>query len=126
MKNLIVINVLAKEVYDDCRIKDSINVPRDELAAYAKDLDRETPIVVYCASYMCSASRLAWHTLDDMGFKNIWAYEGGMAEWRQRGLPSEGACAKEHLTKDNSRPEKQEDEAVREITVEKLRAKMTT
>ena len=118
---LLVINVLASEVYNDCRIKGSINVPNAELKAYVQDLDRETSIVVYCASYMCSASRMAWQTLNAMGFKNLWAYEGGTNEWFHNALPTEGACSFDYLMQPIKRTEKTE---VRAISVSDLREMM--
>jgi rhodanese-related sulfurtransferase len=89
---LLVINALAQELYHDCRIKGSINIPLEELASYAESLNKEQPIVVYCGSYFSSVSAKAWRILNEMGFKNLWAYEGGVNEWKFAGLPTEGSC----------------------------------
>ncbi len=114
-----VLNVLPKHAYDDCRIKGSINVPLDHIEGFAEDIDREQTIVVYCASYMCVASRLAWQKLDAMEFKNIWAYEGGMAEWHQAGLPVEGACREDYLSKTFQKPEQEGN--IRQISLDELK-----
>lgn len=100
MKNFLLINVLSKESYQDCHIKNSINIPLEnieDINKYIKNLNLDTPIIVYCASYACSASSIAWHKLKDMGFKNVKAYEGGIKEWYQNNLPVEGPCKLDYL-----------------------------
>ncbi len=125
MKKLVVINVLSEEYYQDCHIKGSINVPLDTLPAYAKTLDKNLTVVVYCASYMCSASRKAWHILHDLGFEKVLAYEGGMAKWYGQGLPGEGACSKEYLKQRHEKPEKiGKDVNIKEVGANELYAMM--
>ncbi|MGB8366907.1 MAG: rhodanese-like domain-containing protein [Candidatus Babeliales bacterium] len=119
-KKLLVINVLSSKYYHDCRIKGSINVPMEELADYAKDLDRDTPIVVYCASYKCPVSAKAWKLLHDMKFKNVWAYEGGMNEWYHAGFALEGACMQDYIGTPIQRSEKQKAD-IREMEIHELR-----
>ncbi len=96
-QKLLMINVLKKDYFNDCRIKGSVNVSVEDLKLYVDALDRTQPIVVYCSNYQCNASREAWYTLDEMGFSNLWAYEGGLAEWKQAGLPTDGPCVLGYL-----------------------------
>lgn len=117
-----VINVLEKDFYDDAHIKGSINVPLMKVKEYAKDLDRTTEIVVYCANYPCSASAAAWRELTNMGFTNVWVYEGGTAEWFQLGLPIEGVAQQEYVRGPNEKVEA--DPRVRVIETPALKAKM--
>ncbi len=125
MKKLMVINVLPEEYFQDCHIKGSINVPLAVLGPYAENLDKTITIVVYCASYMCSASRNAWHLLHDMEFENVMAYEGGMAEWYGQGLPGEGTCGKDYLKQRHEKPEKTgKDADIKEIGANELYAMM--
>lgn len=119
-KKLLVINALKKQYYTDCHILGSINVPLDVLEDYAKKLDKETPMVVYCASYHCSVSHKSWHILTNLGFKNVWAYEGGMAEWIQKGYQVQGSCQEEYL----NRQEQPEERDVAIISAEELKKKM--
>ena len=119
-KKLLVINALRKQYYKDCHILGSINVPLDELSIYAKKLDTTMPIVVYCASYSCPVSSKAWHILNGLGFTNVRAYEGGMAEWVQKGYLAKGACQEEYL----SRQEKSEASDVKTISAEELKTIM--
>lgn len=104
-KKLLVINVLPKDAYNDCHIEGSISVPFDYLAQFVSDFDKDQPIVVYCASYICSASRKAWKLLNQMGFTDVSAYEGGTAEWFQKGLPAQGACQADYISKVHVKPE---------------------
>jgi len=116
MAQSLVINVLDKQYYDDCHIKGSINIPLDQLESRAKELDKNQTIIVYCTSYSCSASRKAWHILNNMGFKDIYAYEGGMAEWYQMGFPIEGPAKKKYLMEPSLKPSEPEDPEVKDIT----------
>jgi rhodanese-related sulfurtransferase len=130
-QDLYVINVLDKGSFDDCRIAGSTNVPFEEVETFAKDLDRKAEVVVYCANYMCSASGQAAKKLKDMGFENVWAYEGGSAEWYQMGLknegkfPIEGTCKASYLAAANEKPAEPTASAVPVIGTEELYQKMT-
>jgi rhodanese-related sulfurtransferase len=95
--DLLVINVLPKNMYDDCHIPNSISVPLDQLATFVKDFDKAREIVVYCAHYECPKSRQAWELLTKLGFVRVFAYEGGMREWHAQGYPTQGACKMDYL-----------------------------
>ncbi len=122
-----VINVLEPQYYTDCHIKGSINIPFERLEQYAKSLDKNTKIVVYCAHYQCPLSTKAWRLLDKLGFTNVYAYEGGIREWFQKGYPHAGIC-KESAWKEPSIPQKPEvgvksisaDELLNELKAHKL------
>lgn len=92
---LYVVNVLSKQMYNDAHIKDSIHVDLDDLDAYADKWDKNTPVVFYCSNYQCSASGHASKVFKKAGFKNVYAYEGGVAEWSQLGYPMEGPQTEE-------------------------------
>ncbi len=94
----LVVNVLAKEGYDRIHIRGSISMPRGEMQLGGWDkLDRSKDIVVHCSSYTCGASKMAGELLEAKGF-NVLEYAGGMREWAEAGLPTEGrVTAKEYL-----------------------------
>ncbi len=120
---LTVINVLESQWYDDYHIKGSINVPLNILEEYASTLDTDQEIVVYCASYMCPASKKAWHMLNKLSFTNIWAYEGGANEWYHKKYPGVGTAQKDYLKTSITQPEAKEAE-VKTISAEELKKKM--
>ncbi len=87
---LVVVNVLAGPAYEKIHIRGSISIPRGELEQGRwKELDCSKEIVVHCSSYDCEASRVAAEFLASKGF-SVSAYEGGMKEWAEAGLPTEG------------------------------------
>ena len=113
-----VINVLARKYAEDCRIKGSIAVPFEELEQFVEKMPRETEIIVYCARYNCPKSREAWHKLNQLGFTKVRAYEGGMQEWRLKGLPSEGLCEMPYLAEGPDKTPRSSD--VETISAEEL------
>jgi len=94
--NLVVLNVLAEEYYNDCKIPGSRNYDYAQLKENVSLLDKSKDYVVYCASKICPASHEAFKILHDMGFK-VRAFEGGIKEWRDLGFATEGPCVKEYL-----------------------------
>ncbi len=101
--NVILVNVLDKEYFDDCHIKGSINVPFAQLEEASLSWNKESTIVVYCANYACTTSAVAAKKLIDLGFKNVAAYEAGMAEWFQFKLAFEGQATNEYLSAKNDK-----------------------
>ncbi len=122
-KRLKVLNVLSAEVYNDAHIKNSLNVPLVELKSFAEHTPKDTCIVVYCAHSNCDASARAWHVLHELGFDNLFAYEGGMREWYDAGYPTEGPCSESYLH-DPFIKEQSADHAVQSITKELLKSRM--
>lgn len=95
--DLLVINVLTQNWYQDCHIAASENAPLKELIYLAKNWDHNQEIVVYCALDECDASEKAYVLLTVMGFTNIYEYSGGIKEWFNLGLPTQGPCAASYL-----------------------------
>jgi rhodanese-related sulfurtransferase len=83
-----VVNVLSPESYSMGLIKGSLKIPVAELDQRLGELDKSKEVVTYCASYQCHASRNAAEKLAGKGF-NVRAYEGGIQEWKDSGLPLE-------------------------------------
>ena len=102
----VIVNVLDKELYDDCHIKGSIQVDYMALQDYAlKYFDKETTnIVIHCSNYKCTASGEGTRLLNKLGFKHVWAYEPGTAEAKKQGIPMVGVCKQDYLN-DFEKPE---------------------
>lgn len=96
-KKLLVINVLDPSLYNDAHIKGSVSVPLDKLEQSSRGWAKDTRIIVYCANYMCSASAEAARRLQKLGFTDVFAYEGGTAEWHSKGHPVEGSAKEGYL-----------------------------
>lgn len=94
---LVVINVLDEDTYSDCHIAGSINVPFESLETCFDAIDKEAEVVVYCSNPMCSSSEYAAIQFQKAGFAHVSVYEGGTAEWYQKGLPVEGPSTSDYL-----------------------------
>lgn len=83
------VEVLAEENYGNGHIPKAINIPVDKIELKAAELlpDKASLIVVYCASFLCSASTGATRLLQSMGYTNVLDYKGGKADWERVGLP---------------------------------------
>lgn len=46
-------------------------------------------LVTYCGSSECPMSEKAAARLEDMGYKNVHRYQGGIKEWKEKGFPTE-------------------------------------
>ena len=77
-----------------------ISIPVAEIVHKAgKLLKKGDTIVVYCASFECSASTIAAEKLKELGYKKVLDYKGGLKDYKEGGGKLEGtlhegtACA---------------------------------
>ncbi|KKP29331.1 MAG: putative rhodanese-like protein [candidate division TM6 bacterium GW2011_GWF2_30_66] len=121
---LVLVNVLDKEHFDDCSIKGSVNIVFDKIEQDAPNMiDKDAEVVVFCSNYMCGASSAARDQLINMGYKKVYAYEGGVAEWFQKGYPVDGQAKKGYLNvKMSPHADVQDDKLV--ISAEELKKKL--
>ena len=73
----VVIDVRTADEYNTGHIDGSINIPVDNISSI--DYDKDTLIIVYCASGMRSAN--AAKTLIDLGYTNVYNLDGGLINW---------------------------------------------
>lgn len=116
-----VINVLDKQFYDDAHIPGSINISIMDVEKRAEKWSKDTEIVVYCSNYKCTASGMIAKKLKKMGFKTVYAYEAGMAGWKQAGLPVDGPATEKYLDADNEKFSDRKDADVKDISTEELK-----
>ncbi|HEV2916334.1 MAG TPA: rhodanese-like domain-containing protein [Candidatus Babeliales bacterium] len=95
----LVINVLDKTLYDDCHIVGSIHMPFDTVEYNVRNEPKDREIIIYCSNYACTTSHYVAKKLKEQGFIQVKVYAGGMAEWWQNGLPTQGPATKPYLTK---------------------------
>jgi len=120
-KGFVVVNILDKELFDDCHIKGSVSLPFDKINEAEKLIDKNAEVVTYCSNYMCTASSEARKQLMSMGYKKVYVYEGGTAEWYQKGYPVVGPCAQGYLKIKLPKPEVEQDYM---ISAEELKKKL--
>ncbi len=85
------IEALPPEYYQAGHLPGAINIPHDQIAAQAATLlpEKDTAVVVYCASASCSNSRQAAQTLRALGYDRVFEYTDGKQDWQDAGLPLE-------------------------------------
>lgn len=127
---LVVVNVLDKDYYDDCHITGSINIPFEDLEERVKGMNKKDAYVFYCSNYACTAAPFSAKMLKDAGFEQVSVYHGGMVEWYQHKYPYTGAAEKSYLQDSNDKLEEDEplnekDHAkIKDITAEELLSMM--
>jgi len=86
------INVLGPERFEAKHIPGSINIPVNKIEQRIEDKvpNKNRKIVVYCTSFSCQASPTAAKKLDEMGYTNVYDYEGGIKDWEEADYPLEG------------------------------------
>jgi rhodanese-related sulfurtransferase len=88
--DFVLIEVLGKKEFKRRHIKGAVNFPLRRIGHVAKKRFKpETEIVVYCADVKCQASHQAAQKLEDIGFKNVYDYEGGKKDWVEAGYETE-------------------------------------
>ena len=99
-------NVLSHEYFKpEMNIPGSLWIPVDHLAMKIERLNirKDEEIVVYCGGTQCPQSKQAAEKLVELGYTNVYAYEGGIQDWKEAGyaletLPekSGGGCGRAH------------------------------
>ncbi len=81
--DVIVVDVRMPEYYAREHIPGAINIPLEELDRNLDRLDRDKLVVVYCASFDCRLSPVAYRKLKRLGYRVV-DYEGGIADWKEK------------------------------------------
>jgi rhodanese-related sulfurtransferase len=81
--------------YASSHLPGAINLPLEWVDEWAprRIRDRETEIVVYCASSTCDRAANVAERLAALGYRNIVHYAAGKRDWIDAGLPLEGRRA---------------------------------
>lgn len=90
------VEVLPPREYGEEHLPGAISIPLKQLTPETvARLDQEQPVIVYCWDYQCDLSpRAAWR-LESLGFKEVYDYAGGKADWLANGFETEGEKASE-------------------------------
>ena len=82
------IDVLSRAHFERAHLPGAENIPRAELPARApREIALDEAVVVYCADRLCRESCHAAVILAELGYRQVYDFEGGLAEWRRHGLP---------------------------------------
>jgi rhodanese-related sulfurtransferase len=95
---LALVNVLEPEMFDEKHIPNYVNIPGDNVDQFEQRFSKDKNIVVYCASKECDASPRAAQALAERGFRHVFDYEGGVADWEKGSQPLAGRAATANST----------------------------
>jgi rhodanese-related sulfurtransferase len=86
---LIVVDTLPDTAFAKGHLPGAINIRSDDIidAAPERLPDKDTEIVVYCASPRCQRAGKAAARLERLGYTRVRHFEGGKEDWRAAGLP---------------------------------------
>lgn len=87
-EDFILIDTLPQTIFRKSHLPGAINIISDDIvsAAPRQIHDRDAKIVVYCANGPCRRSDLAAERLIAIGYRNVFDYHEGKADWIGAGL----------------------------------------
>jgi len=89
-KDAVIIDARLPESYAAGHIKGAVNIPFENLDPYQKvlsEIPKDTMLIVYCDGQDCDLSYDLSLYMIQHGYKRIFEYEDGWAEWSASGLP---------------------------------------
>ena len=88
--DLILVDVQERDGYLAQHIPGSINIPFEELIDRQAEIPKNREVVISCIGndvLPCALSTKAGRELGGEGYQNLLDYRGGVAEWKDAGLP---------------------------------------
>jgi rhodanese-related sulfurtransferase len=73
----------------ETKLPGAIRVPADQVEPHLADIPRDRAIVTYCTWPNEASSARVAETLEEHGFKNVYALIGGFDAWKDAGMPLE-------------------------------------
>jgi sulfur-carrier protein adenylyltransferase/sulfurtransferase len=82
-----VLDVREPDEYQEGALLGAVHIPRGHLEAQIENrlIDKDQPVVVYCAGGVRSA--FAARTLQELGYREVVSLEGGFGRWKDEGRP---------------------------------------
>ena len=82
---LVLLEALPEKYYNDWHLPNAKHFPHDQARALAASVvpDRQSEVVVYCASKTCQNSHIAARVLEQLGYANVAVYAGGKEDWKE-------------------------------------------
>ena len=66
----------------------------DRIGAFRQQVPQDRLLIIYCSGYGCEDSHQLAVKLLAIGYKRLRVYAGGLPEWKEAGLPTEGTDLK--------------------------------
>ena len=94
-KEAVFIDARESSVYSRGHIQGATSLPLaaldSDLQAFMEKVPYETNLVIYCSGYGCHDSKDLGNRLLLKGYRQVLIFDGGYPEWKDAGLPIEGA-----------------------------------
>ena len=92
---VVVVETLGPQYYEDAHLPGAINIPHTEVARLAPEMlpDKDAAIVTYCSNPACRNSEVVAAQLRARGYTEVRKYADGKDDWRAAGLPLESGAA---------------------------------
>ena len=93
--DVVVVETLGPQYYEDAHLPGAINIPHTEVARLAPVLlpDKDAAIVTYCSNAACGNSQAVANRLRALGYTNVRKYRDGIEDWVAAGNPTERTTA---------------------------------
>jgi len=87
--NLCLIDVRELHEWQSMRIPRAVHIPKNELTAHINEIvpDHRSPVYLHCLGGV--RSLYAANCLLEMGYKEVYSIDGGIADWDMQGYPVE-------------------------------------
>lgn len=91
--SLVLVDALGPVSYGAAHLPGAVNIPPERVDDLAERRipTLDTEVVVYCANPGCESSVEVAERLVQLGYRRVLHYAGGKEDWRDAGLPLEGA-----------------------------------
>jgi rhodanese-related sulfurtransferase len=93
----VIIDARSESDFAAGHIRGAVNIPaenvREKISQKLQDKDQR--VITYCGSTDCPRSKKAADALEDLGYTNVGAFEGGVKEWQEAGFPLEGSASRQ-------------------------------
>ena len=84
-KNATIVDIRSPEEFAKGSLPNARNLPAEKLKDGANGLKKDKPVIVVCANGRAAARVAA--QLRSSGFNDVFVLGGGLAAWREAGLP---------------------------------------
>lgn len=84
-KNATIVDIRAPEEFAKGSLPNARNLPADKVKDRVRELKKDKPLIVVCANGQAAGKVAA--LLRSSGFTDVFILGGGLAAWREAGLP---------------------------------------
>lgn len=88
-EKIIFIDGRTYEEYKKEHLKGAVWTGVENIEEKVKDLDKEATLITYCYGSSCGAASVIAQELVNLGFKNVYASNISVEQWKEKGGPTE-------------------------------------